>query len=155
ATYSTVTPVDPPSGVRPRSHQAMHQKDDTGGMNPLSLIGLDRVWVSARELADLRGKVAAIGRSTPMIEFDLDGIVIAANDNFLKATQYTLDEIGGQHHRMFVDPEERDTPKYREFWAKLRRGEQQSAQYKRVARNGRPLWVQATYYPVPDASGKP
>ncbi len=124
-------------------------------MNPLSLLGLDRVWVSARELADLRGKVAAIGRSTPMIEFDLEGTVLTANDNFLKASGYTLAEIRGQHHRMFVNPEERDTPRYREFWAQLRRGEQQSAQYKRVARNGRPLWVQATYYPVPDRRGKP
>jgi methyl-accepting chemotaxis protein len=113
------------------------------------------VWVSARELADLRGKVAAIGRSQPMIEFDLEGTVLFANDNFLQASGYSLAEIRGQHHRMFVDPEDRDTPKYREFWTKLRRGETQSAQYKRVARNGRPLWVQATYYPVADGRGKP
>jgi methyl-accepting chemotaxis protein len=124
-------------------------------MNPLSWLGLNRVWVSARELADLKGKVAAIGQAQPMIEFDLQGIVTGANDNFLKASGYSLAEIRGQHHRMFVDPDQRDTPEYREFWEKLRRGERQSAQYKRMARNGRPLWVQATYYPVPDSRGKP
>jgi methyl-accepting chemotaxis protein len=124
-------------------------------MNPLSLLGLGRVWVSARELADLRGKVAAIGSTQPMIEFDLDGIVLDANDNFLKASQYSLAEIRGKHHRMFVDPDQRDTPEYRAFWEKLRRGEVQSAQYRRVARNGRPLWVQATYYPVKDPLGRP
>jgi methyl-accepting chemotaxis protein len=124
-------------------------------MNPLSWLGLGRVWVSAGELADLRGKVAAIGSTQPMIEFDLDGIVLNANDNFLKASQYSLAEIRGKHHRMFVDPDQRDTAEYRAFWEKLRRGEVQSAQYRRVARNGRPLWVQATYYPVRDALGRP
>ncbi len=124
-------------------------------MNPLSLLGLHRAWVSARELADLRGKVAAIERSQPMIEFDLEGIVLGANDNFLKASGYSLAEIRGQHHRMFVDADQRDTPQYREFWAKLRRGETQSAQYKRMAKNGRAVWVQATYYPVLDSRGRP
>ena len=124
-------------------------------MNPLSWLGLNRAWVSARELADLRGKVAAIGAEKPMIEFDLNGLVTGANDNFLKASGYSLAEIRGQHHRMFVDPEHRDTPEYREFWNKLRRGERQSAQYKRMGKDGKPLWVDATYYPVPDSRGKP
>jgi methyl-accepting chemotaxis protein len=123
-------------------------------MNPLSWLGLGRVWVSARELADLRGKVAAMSDAQPMIEYDMNGLIMGANDNFLKASGYTLAEIRGQHHRMFVNPEERDTPQYNEFWAKLRRGERQSATYKRVAKNGRPLWAQATYYPVRDSSGK-
>ena len=122
-------------------------------MNPLSWLSLNRVWVRARELADLRGKVAALSDAQPMIEFDLDGIVIAANDNFLKASGYSLAEIRGQHHRMFVDPEARDTPQYREFWERLRKGERQAAQYKRVAKNGRPLWVDAIYYPVSSRRG--
>jgi methyl-accepting chemotaxis protein len=124
-------------------------------MNPLRFLGLDRVWVSARELADLRGKVAAIGSTKPMIEYDMEGLITGANDNFLKASGYSLSEIRGQHHRMFVDADQRDTPQYREFWAKLRRGEMQSATYKRVAKNGRPLWAEATYYPILDGSGKP
>ncbi|MBX5463055.1 MAG: PAS domain-containing protein [Steroidobacteraceae bacterium] len=90
-----------------------------------------------------------------MIEFDLNGRVLDANANFLKASGYSLKEIRGEHHSMFVDPEQRNTPEYKAFWESLRRGERQSARYKRMARNGRPLWVQATYYPVRDRSGKP
>ena len=95
-------------------------------------------WVSARELADLRGKVDAMSRAQPMIEFDLEGTVLFANENFLKASGYALSEIRGKHHRMFVDAEQRDTPEYKAFWEKLRRGEVQAAQYKRMAKNGRP-----------------
>lgn len=124
-------------------------------MNPLSLLGFGRAWVSARELADLRGKLAALSQAQPMIEFDLDGVVLDANENFLKASGYTLREIRGKHHSMFVDPAQRNTPEYRAFWEKLRRGERQSSRYKRFARDGRPVWVQATYYPVLDRRGKP
>jgi methyl-accepting chemotaxis protein len=118
-------------------------------------MGFHRVWVSATELADLRGKVAAVGRAQPMIEFDMEGTVLGANENFLKASGYTLAEIRGQHHRMFVDAEQRDTPEYTAFWEKLRRGEHQNAQYKRMAKNGRAVWVQATYHPIPNSRGRP
>ncbi|MEP7246408.1 MAG: methyl-accepting chemotaxis protein [Gammaproteobacteria bacterium] len=118
-------------------------------------MGFRRVWVSAAELADLRGKVAAVSGAQPMIEFDLNGIVLGANDNFLKASGYSLSEIRGQHHRMFVDAAQRDTAEYKAFWEKLRRGEHQTAQYKRVAKNGRPVWVEATYYPIADGRNKP
>jgi methyl-accepting chemotaxis protein len=102
---------------------------------------------------DLRGHVAAMSRSTPIIHFDLDGHVTYANEMFLRASGYKLAEIRGQHHRMFVDADQRDTPAYREFWAKLRAGETQSAQYKRQGKDGKPLWVQATYYPILDSFG--
>ena len=118
----------------------------------MALFGM---WVSPKELADLRGKVAAVGRAQPMIEFDMDGVVLGANQNFLNASGYTLAEIRGKHHRMFVDAEQRDTPEYQAFWEKLRRGEMQAAQYKRVAKNGRPVWVSATYYPISSGRGKP
>ena len=105
-------------------------------------------WMSAAELADLRGKVDAVSRAQPMIEFDMSGHVLGANDNFLKASGYALSEIRGKHHRMFVDAEQRDTPEYQAFWEKLRRGEMQAAQYRRMAKNGRQVWVAATYYPI-------
>ena len=104
---------------------------------------------------DLQGHVAAIGRMTPIIHFNMDGHVLHANGQFLKASGYKLAEIRGQHHRMFVDADQRDTPQYQEFWAKLRRGETQSAQYQRKGKDGKPLWVQATYYPILDSFGKP
>ena len=104
---------------------------------------------------DLQGHVAAIGRTTPLIEFDLNGHVLHANGLFLRASGYKLAEIRGQHHRMFSDADHRDTPAYQEFWSALRRGETRSVQEKRQGKDGKPLWVQATYYPILDTFGKP
>ncbi|KRQ93230.1 PAS domain-containing protein [Bradyrhizobium valentinum] len=97
----------------------------------------------------------AISRSQAVIEFGMDGTILTANDNFLKALGYTLGEIRGKHHSMFVDPSERDSAAYREFWAALRRGEYQAAEYKRIGKGAKEIWIQATYNPVLDASGKP
>ncbi len=115
---------------------------------------LRRAWAGGR-FADFRGQVQAVSRHLPIIEFDLRGNVLTANDNFTKASGYSRAELRGMHHRDFVDAAVRDTPQYREFWEKLRRGESQSAQYKRMARNGRPVWVQATYFPIRDHWGRP
>jgi methyl-accepting chemotaxis protein len=116
--------------------------------NPI--MALRRLWG-----VDARRQLAAFDRMVPVIEFDLDGNVIAANDCFLKASQYSRAELRGAHHRMFVDPGYRDTPAYREFWERLRRGEIQSAQYKRLGKHGRVVWVQATYYPILGIGGRP
>ena len=98
---------------------------------------------------------AALGRSQAVIEFGMDGTVLTANDNFLKALGYTLGEIQGKHHSMFVDASERDSAAYRDFWAALKRGEYQAAEYKRIGKGGREVWIQATYNPILDGSGKP
>jgi methyl-accepting chemotaxis protein len=98
---------------------------------------------------------AAISRSQAVIEFSLDGTVLTANDNFLSALGYSLEEIRGKHHSLFVDPSERDTPAYRQFWTNLRAGQVESGEFKRIAKGGREVWIQATYNPVLDASGKP
>ncbi|MDF8333466.1 methyl-accepting chemotaxis protein [Novosphingobium cyanobacteriorum] len=105
--------------------------------------------------AEFEGKVRAIDRAQAMIEFDLAGNVLNANDNFLSLLGYTLDEICGRHHRMFCDPAQTQTETYRAFWEKLARGEFDSGEYKRVTRDGRELWIRATYNPIFDASGKP
>jgi methyl-accepting chemotaxis protein len=107
------------------------------------------------ELADLRGQVNAIGRSQAVIEFGLDGTVQHANENFLRAVGYTLEEIRGQHHRMFVEPGERDRPEYRLFWARLAQGEYQAGQYKCIGKAHREVWLQASYNPILDTAGKP
>jgi methyl-accepting chemotaxis protein len=119
--------------------------------NPFDLLGfgLWRAWV------DKRGQVAAVSRALPVIEFDLEGNVLTANENFLKASQYSMQELRGAHHSMFVDAEYRDTPAYRAFWDALRRGECQASQYKRMGKNGRVVWVQATYYPILNSFGRP
>ena len=101
------------------------------------------------------GMVAAISRSQGVVEFDLNGTVLAANENFLKLTGYTLDEVVGQHHRMFVEPEEAAGGAYRAFWHKLGKGEFDSGEYLRVGNEGRRVWIQATYNPILDHEGHP
>lgn len=105
--------------------------------------------------SDLAGQIAAIGKSQAVIEFNMDGMVRTANDNFLKALGYSLEDIKGHHHSMFVDPAERDTLAYREFWASFNRGEYQAAEYKRIGKGGREVWIQASYNPIMDLNGKP
>jgi len=105
--------------------------------------------------AEFEGKVAAINRSQAVIEFDLDGTILTANQNFLDTTGYTLDEIVGHHHRMFVDPSEASGAAYSLFWERLARGEFQGGEYKRIAKDGHDVWLQATYNPILDAEGRP
>ncbi len=106
------------------------------------------------EYTDLVGKVEGINRSQAVIEFNLDGTIITANQNFLSVMGYRLDEIQGRHHSIFVEPAYRDSAEYREFWAKLNRGEYQAAQYKRLGKGGRAVWIEASYNPIFDLNGK-
>jgi methyl-accepting chemotaxis protein len=102
-----------------------------------------------------QAQAAAISRSQAIIEFKLDGTIVTANENFLTTLGYSLDEIRGKHHSMFVEPAVRDGAGYREFWAKLGNGEFQAAQYRRVGKGGREIWIQASYNPVLNTRGKP
>lgn len=104
--------------------------------------------------ADYEGQIHAIHKSQAVIEFNLDGTIIKANENFLNTLGYRLDEIQGKHHSMFVEADFRDSVSYREFWDSLRRGEYQSAEYKRVGKGGRTIWIQASYNPIHGADGK-
>ncbi|HET6144327.1 MAG TPA: PAS domain-containing methyl-accepting chemotaxis protein [Candidatus Acidoferrales bacterium] len=104
---------------------------------------------------DYKGQIEAISKSLAVIEFQMDGTVITANDNFLRVLGYTLVEIQGRHHSMFVEESYRSSPEYREFWAKLNRGEYQSAEYKRIGKAGKEVWIQASYNPILDANGQP
>ena len=113
--------------------------------------------VTAQKLknADLAGQIEAIGKSQAIIEFKLDGTIIQANANFLGALGYTLGEITGKHHSMFVDQAERESPAYRDFWAALNRGEFQTGEFKRIGKGGKEVWIQASYNPIRDLNGKP
>lgn len=104
--------------------------------------------------ADYEGQIIAIQKSQAVIEFNLDGTVITANDNFLKTLGYQLDEIQGKHHGLFVEPQYRDSAAYRDFWDSLRRGDYQAAEYKRVGKGGKAVWIQASYNPIRGADGK-
>ncbi|MEA3533348.1 PAS domain-containing methyl-accepting chemotaxis protein [Rhizobium sp. CC-YZS058] len=103
---------------------------------------------------DARAVLAAMSKSQAIIEFKLDGTILTANPNFCRALNYDLAEIVGKHHRIFVDPAEAATDAYREFWAKLARGEFDQRQYKRIAKGGKEIWIEASYNPV-FSGGKP
>ncbi|VVE74754.1 chemotaxis protein [Pandoraea anapnoica] len=105
--------------------------------------------------AEFEGKVRAMDIAQAVIEFNLDGTVITANDNFLKTLGYSLDDIRGKHHRMFCEQDYSAGNEYRDFWAKLNRGEFDAGRYKRLGRGGREIWIQATYNPILDANGRP
>ncbi|WP_420564429.1 methyl-accepting chemotaxis protein [Thalassobaculum sp.] len=113
--------------------------------------------VTARKLkdADVAGQLAAIGKSQAVIEFDMDGTILHANDLFLGAMGYRLDEIVGKHHRLFVEDGYGESPAYRSFWSSLRLGEFQQAEFKRFGKGGREVWIQATYNPILDMNGRP
>jgi len=105
--------------------------------------------------ADYEGKIEALNKAQAVIEFELDGTILTANDNFLKTVDYRLEEIQGRHHRIFVPKETRESDTYKAFWAKLARGEYQAAEYQRVGKGGREIWLQATYNPIIGPMEKP
>jgi len=101
--------------------------------------------------ADAAGTLEALGRSLAIIEFDPKGVILTANENFCAALGYSLEEIRGRHHSLFVDPEVVRSPDYAAFWAKLGRGEFDSREYRRIGKGGREVWIQASYNPILDA----
>jgi methyl-accepting chemotaxis protein len=128
--------------------------DDAGRPVKVIKFATDITAKKIRNMEDA-GKISAIGRAQAVIEFNLDGTIITANENFLATVGYALAEIQGKHHSMFVAPAERDSAAYREFWAKLGRGEFQSAEYKRFGKGGKEVWILASYNPILDDTGKP
>jgi len=105
--------------------------------------------------ADFEGQIAAINKAEAVISFSLDGKIIDANENFLRTLGYTIDEVRGRHHSMFVEPSYRESRDYHTFWEKLARGEYDAAQYKRIGKGGREVWIQASYNPIFDVNGNP
>ena len=108
-----------------------------------------------QEAAVKDGILKAIDRSQAIIEFDLDGTILTANANFLDTMGYELKEIVGKHHRMFVETDYGKSPEYRAFWEKLGQGEFQAAQFKRITKAGKEIWIEASYNPIFDQDGNP
>lgn len=129
-------------------------KDDSGQVYKIIKFASD---ITENKLlsANYNAKLRAIDLSQASIEFNMDGMIITANQNFLDTMGYTLDQIQGQHHRIFVDPTEAESTEYRQFWEKLNRGEFDSGEYKRFGKNGKEVWIQASYNPVIGFDGKP
>jgi methyl-accepting chemotaxis protein len=105
--------------------------------------------------AEYEGKVSAIDKAQAVIEFDMNGHVLNANSNFLDTMGYSLQDIQGEHHRLFCEADYANSIEYKRFWQKLNRGEFDSGRYKRIGNNGKEIWIQATYNPILDLNGKP
>ncbi len=106
-------------------------------------------------ISELEAKNAALDKVQAVIEFNLEGKILHANSNFLHAMGYSLDEIKGQHHKIFCDPAYTSSLEYARFWDRLNRGEFETAEYKRFGKNGKEIWIQASYNPVFGQDGKP
>jgi methyl-accepting chemotaxis protein len=113
------------------------------------------VTAAKLQIAEYEGMVRAIERAQAVIEFELDGTIISANENFLRIFGYTLDEIRGRHHRMFCDPGYAESPEYARFWQRLGRGEYEADEFRRIDKNGAEVWLQASYNPILDMEGRP
>lgn len=113
------------------------------------------VTASKLDALEAAGQIAALGRSQAVIEFDMTGHILRANANFCAALGYGCDELPGLHHSIFVAREERESTGYTEFWEALRRGEFREDEFRRIAKSGNAVWIQATYNPILDASGRP
>jgi methyl-accepting chemotaxis protein len=129
-------------------------KDEMGRVIKVVKIATD-ITAERLKAADSAGQLDAISKAQAVIEFDLSGRILSANENFCATLGYQLAEMKGQHHSMFAEPVYRASPEYRAFWEKLGRGEYDAGQYKRVAKSGKEIWIQASYNPILDLNGKP
>ncbi|HTU90364.1 MAG TPA: PAS domain S-box protein [Gemmataceae bacterium] len=121
----------------------------------LALAAVADITTRKRFEAETAGRRAAVNKSMAVVEFEVDGTIVTANDNFLKAVGYSLDEIKGRHHRMFVDADHAQSYEFKEFWTKLGHGEHQTGEYRRLGKGGREIWIQASYSPILDENGQP
>jgi methyl-accepting chemotaxis protein len=128
---------------------------DQGGSYVGNMLEWHNVTEEKLRNADIHGQFTALNKVMGVISFNMDGTIIDINDNFLEVVGYSREEVVGQHHRMFAEPELASSPAYAEFWAKLNRGEFDSGEYKRVGKGGREIWLQASYNPIFDINGKP
>ncbi|CAL4868830.1 hypothetical protein MMA231_03119 [Asticcacaulis sp. MM231] len=128
--------------------------DKAGRVTKIVKFAYDVTQRKLRDL-DLEGKVAAIERAQAVIEFSLDGTILRANENFLAVMGYQAAEIVGKHHSLFVETAQRDSQAYTDFWRKLNAGDYVSAQFKRIGKGGKEVYIQATYNPIIGADGAP
>jgi methyl-accepting chemotaxis protein len=128
--------------------------DEMGRVFKIVKIATD-ITATRTQAADYAGQIEAIGKSQAVIEFNMDGTIIQANDNFLNTMGYRADEVQGQHHSLFADTEYKNSSEYRQFWEKLNRGEYEAGEFKRIGKGGKEIWIQASYNPIMDLNGKP
>lgn len=128
-------------------------RNDKGMLSHIQCYGSD-LSRSVQHAAENESLIDALMKSTAMIQFNLDGTVITANQQFLQAMGYTLEQVRGQSHRMFCDAEDITSPLYAAFWKKLNQGEYVAGRFRRVDSRGKEVWLEATYNPVHDSNGR-
>ncbi|BDF95780.1 methyl-accepting chemotaxis protein [Pseudoalteromonas haloplanktis] len=128
--------------------------DSTGAVTKVVKFASD-ITAQKNKAHETAGQIEAIDKSQAVIEFELDGTIISANANFLQTLGYQSDEIVGKHHSMFVETAYSKSDEYQQFWKKLSRGEFDSGEYLRIAKDGSVIWIQASYNPIFDLTGKP
>ena len=143
-------------GGRPVWIQATYNAVLDAGGAPSKIVKFASDVTTAKlRSAEVAGRMAAVDRAQAVIEFALDGTVLAANANFLALTGYQLSEVAGKHHRVFCPPEVAASQEYADFWDRLRAGDYESGEYLRLGKGGREVWIQATYNPIFDPAGRP
>jgi len=128
--------------------------DPEGRVHKIVKFATDVTAEKART-AELAGLVDAMQKAQAVVEFDMDGLLVNANENFLGLMGYAIDDVRGEHHRVFCDDDYAASLAYRKFWQKLNRGEFDCGRYRRLGNNGKVVWIQATYNPILDLNGKP
>lgn len=129
-------------------------RDPSGQLTRIVKLAMDATEQQS-QMVDMESRLKAIDRAQGVIEFALDGTILAANPVFLDIIGYRLDEVVGRHHRMLMDPAEMTAPAYQAFWERLRAGHYTSSLFRRIGRDGREVWIQASYNPVFSADGRP
>tara|TARA_R110002167_G_scaffold13061_8_gene55257 strand:+ start:251 stop:2530 length:2280 start_codon:yes stop_codon:yes gene_type:complete len=129
-------------------------KDEMGRVFKIVKIATD-ITAQRTQAADYEGQIEAISKSQAVIEFNMDGVIQTANEAFLSTMGYTLSELRGKHHSMFVDNAYRSSHEYKVFWEQLNAGEYATGEYKRIAKGGAEVWLQASYNPILDLNGNP
>ncbi|MBP3958900.1 HAMP domain-containing protein [Gemmata sp. G18] len=136
-------------------HAEIDSQDEVGRLAAALNTAIDTLRAARGRDADFAGQIAAVSKAQAVIEFKLDGTIVSANENFLQTMGYSLSEIQGRHHSMFAEPAFASSPEYREFWARLNRGEYVASEFKRIGKGGKEVWIQASYNPIFDLNGKP
>ena len=149
--FKRVSKAGEPLWLEAYYNPILDEKQNVSGVLKLA----SDVTAARRQQLDNDGKLAAASRAQAVIEFSLDGTILTANENFLDCLGYKLEEITGQHHRLFCEPAYAASVEYQEFWAKLGRGELEAGEFKRIAKDGREIWISASYNPVLDDDGRP
>ena len=128
--------------------------DDDGNVIRVVKFATD-ITASKLKSSNYEGQIKAINKAQAVIEFDLDGYILTANENFLNTVGYRLEEVQGKHHSMFVKDDYKRSTEYAQFWEQLRQGSMFNDEFERVGKEGKSVWIQASYNPIIDQNGRP